>query len=68
MRNEELRTSVIQRKKDFDNGKVFLIPHEQIKKRTVFENLPLNPLKGTYLRRTDRFVLGKSPLGDLGVI
>ena len=33
--DEELRVSVIQRRKDYENGKIFLIPHEQIKRRSV---------------------------------
>jgi len=31
--NEEMRASVIQRKRDFDAGKIVAIPHEQLKKR-----------------------------------
>jgi len=33
--SEEMRSSVIQRKKDFDAGKIFAIPHEQIKRRSI---------------------------------
>ena len=31
--NEEIRASVMQRKKDFDSGKIYAIPHEQLKRR-----------------------------------
>ena len=31
--NEEMRTSVMQRKKDFDSGRSYAIPHEQLKRR-----------------------------------
>ena len=33
--DEELRTSVFQRMKDFEDGNVVPIPHEQIKRRVV---------------------------------
>ena len=33
--DEEMRASVIQRRKDFDSGKIVAIPHEQLKKRIV---------------------------------
>ena len=33
--DEEMRASVIQRKKDFEAGKIDLIPHEQIKRRST---------------------------------
>ena len=32
---EELRASVMQRTNDFHNGKMKLIPHDQIKRKTV---------------------------------
>ena len=33
--NEEMQASVIQRKRDFDTGKIVAIPHERLKKRLV---------------------------------
>jgi hypothetical protein len=33
--NDEMRASVIQRKKDFESGKINAIPHEQLKRRLV---------------------------------
>ena len=33
--SEEIRTTVIQRKRDFDDGKIIAIPHEQMKRRVV---------------------------------
>jgi hypothetical protein len=33
--NEEMRASVMQRKRDFDNGIITAIPHEQLKRRSV---------------------------------
>jgi len=33
--DEEMRASVIQRKRNFDTGKIMAIPHEQIKRRLV---------------------------------
>ena len=33
--NEEMRASIIQRKKDFDEGIISAIPHEQLKRRSV---------------------------------
>ena len=32
---EEIRATVKQRKKDFDNGKIFAMPHEHIRRRVV---------------------------------
>lgn len=32
---EEIRESVMQRKTDFEAGKIDLIPHEQVKKRSI---------------------------------
>jgi len=33
--DEEMRASVIHRKKDFENGKIVAIPHEQVKRRFI---------------------------------
>jgi hypothetical protein len=33
--NEEMRASVIRRKKDFENGNIVAIPHEQLKRRLL---------------------------------
>ena len=33
--SEEMRASVMQRKKDFDSGRSYAIPHEQLKRRSA---------------------------------
>ena len=33
--DEQMRESVIRRKEDYKNGKIFIVPHDHIKRRVI---------------------------------